>query len=46
MVVKNIYFDFTPIEFVTKILTEEGLISTEDVVNYIKTVKIYPEFSQ
>ena len=46
MVVKNIYFDFTPMGFVTKFLTEEGFMSTEDVVSYIKSVKMLPEFSR
>jgi translation initiation factor eIF-2B subunit delta len=41
--VKNIYFDFTPIKYVTRFLTEEGLVTTKQVKDYIKTLKVMPE---
>jgi methylthioribose-1-phosphate isomerase len=41
--VKNIYFDFTPMKFLTGFLTENGLLTTEQAIEYIKTVELLPE---
>ena len=34
--VKNPYFDITPLELITGIVTENGLLTPEEVINYIK----------
>ena len=34
--VKNPYFDITPLELVTGIVTENGLLTSEEVISYIK----------
>jgi translation initiation factor 2B subunit (eIF-2B alpha/beta/delta family) len=41
--IKNIYFDFTPIEYVTYILTEDGVLTNKQVNDYIKNLEILPE---
>jgi len=43
--VKNIYFDFTPIEYVTKFLTEDGMMTNEQVIKYIKNLEILSELA-
>jgi translation initiation factor 2B subunit (eIF-2B alpha/beta/delta family) len=43
LTVKNIYFDFTPMEYITKFLTEDGLKTPNQVREYINTVEILPE---
>ncbi|MFC1941127.1 hypothetical protein ACFLWL_01770 [Chloroflexota bacterium] len=35
--VKNPYFDITPLELVTGIVTENGLLAAEEVISYMKT---------
>ena len=34
--VKNPYFDITPLELITGIITENGMLSREDVLNYMR----------
>jgi translation initiation factor 2B subunit (eIF-2B alpha/beta/delta family) len=41
--IQNIYFDFTPMEYVTKFLTEDGIIATNKVKKYIDGIEILPE---
>ena len=41
--IKNIYFDFTPMEYVTHILTEDGVLTNRQVEDYIKNLEILPE---
>ena len=43
LTVKNIYFDFTPMEHITKFLTEDGPMTTDQVKKYINSVEILPE---
>jgi len=43
LIIKNIYFDFTPMSYISKFLTEDGLITSEQVIDYIKTKKLMPE---
>lgn len=42
---KNIYFDFTPMEYVTRFLTEDGQKTPDQVKEYIKSIKILLELS-
>lgn len=41
--VKNIYFDFTPMSYISKFLTEDGLMTPKRVIDHIKTQKLMPE---
>lgn len=43
LTVKNIYFDLTPMEYITKFLTEDGLITSDQVKEYINSIEILPE---
>jgi len=43
LIIKNIYFDFTPMSYISKFLTEDGLTTSEQVIDYIKTKKLMPE---
>jgi translation initiation factor 2B subunit (eIF-2B alpha/beta/delta family) len=45
LIIKNIYFDFTPMEYITKFLTEDGIITKERVKKYIKGLEIIPELA-
>lgn len=38
--VKNPYFDITPLELITSIITENGLLAPEEVIGYIKTLVV------
>lgn len=38
--VKNPYFDITPLELITGIITENGLLAAEEVIGYIKTLTL------
>ncbi len=40
--IENIYFDFTPIKYITGFLTDHGLMNKDQVGNYIKQLKILP----
>ena len=40
LVVKNIYFDFTPIKYVTNFLTEDGLMTADQVRKHIETMEL------
>ncbi len=35
--IKNPYFDITPLELVTTVVTEEGILSGEEVISYMKS---------
>lgn len=39
VIVKNPYFDITPLELVTGIVTEQGLLMPEDVITYMSRLK-------
>jgi len=38
--VKNPYFDITPLELITGIITENGLLAAAEVIGYIKTLAV------
>ncbi|MBM4433126.1 MAG: hypothetical protein FJ025_03925, partial [Chloroflexi bacterium] len=38
--VKNPYFDVTPLELITAIITENGLLASKEVIGYIKTLTV------
>jgi len=38
--VQNPYFDITPLELITGIITENGLLAAEEVIGYMKTLTI------
>jgi translation initiation factor 2B subunit (eIF-2B alpha/beta/delta family) len=41
--VKNIYFDFTPMELVTMCLTENGLLTADQISEFIKNINLESE---
>jgi translation initiation factor 2B subunit (eIF-2B alpha/beta/delta family) len=41
--VENIFFDFTPLKYINKILTDCGLMDNNQVKDYIGNVRILPE---
>jgi methylthioribose-1-phosphate isomerase len=38
--VKNPYFDITPLELITGIITENGMLAAEEVIGYLKTLTV------
>jgi translation initiation factor 2B subunit (eIF-2B alpha/beta/delta family) len=44
--VNNIYFDFTPMKFLTGFLTENGLLTPDQTIDHIKTVELMPQLTK
>jgi translation initiation factor 2B subunit (eIF-2B alpha/beta/delta family) len=44
--VKNIYFDFTPLKFISNFLTDCGMMDGKQLKDYIDNVKILPELME
>lgn len=41
----NYYFDLTPLEYLTDIITERGIMTPKDIEQYIKNLNIHKTFS-
>jgi translation initiation factor 2B subunit (eIF-2B alpha/beta/delta family) len=41
--IKNIYFDLTPLDYITGFLTEDGLLNSKQVLELITKIEILPE---
>jgi len=41
----NYYFDLTPLEYLTGVITESGMMTSNDVEQYVKNFKIHRVFS-
>ena len=40
----NYYFDLTPLEFITGIITEKGILSSSEILEYINKLKPYDKY--
>jgi len=41
----NYYFDLTPLEYLTGLITERGFMTPNDIKQYIKNMRIHRIFS-